>query len=295
MPDGRALHYGLDVATTGEWADPNVLVELALTAEAAGWDGFFVWDILLPAGDETTPVADPWIALAAIAASTRRIRIGALVTPLPRRQPWMVAKQVATLDLLSRGRVIFGAGIGWKAEEFTQFGRTAEPTVRAEQLEEGLAILDAAWRGERLAFHGRHYTADDVILQPLPIQRPGPPVWLAAGWPHRRPLRRAARGDGVYLMTDNQATHQRLTAAEVAEAVAALRALRPDLSAFDVAVNTDTAGLSAAGAAAGVQALADAGATWLVELTPDTLDEHRALIAKGPVRARERAPSAPGR
>ncbi|HEY7525884.1 MAG TPA: LLM class flavin-dependent oxidoreductase [Candidatus Limnocylindria bacterium] len=292
MSDGREVHYGLDVATTGEWADPNVLVELAVSAEAAGWNGFFVWDILLPAGDETTPVADPWIALAAIAARTQQIRIGALVTPLPRRQPWTVAKQVATLDVLSGGRVIFGAGIGWKAEEFTRFGRSAEPASRAEQLEEGLAILDAAWRGERLAFHGRHYTAEEVILQPVPIQRPGPPVWLAAGWPHRRPLRRAARGDGVYLMTDNQATYQRLTPADVAEAVAALRALRPDLSAFDVAVNTDTAGLSPPDAAASVQALAEAGATWLVEVTPDTLDEHRALIRRGPVRADERPPSA---
>lgn len=295
MPDGRTIHYGLDVATTGEWADPNVLVELAVAAEAAGWDGFFVWDILLPAGDETTPVADPWIALAAIAARTERIRIGALVTPLPRRQPWIVAKQVASLDVLSGGRVIFGAGIGWKAEEFTQFGRNADPALRAEQLEEALAILDAAWRGERLDFQGRHYTVRDVALHPVPVQRPGPPVWLAAGWPHRRPLQRAARGDGVYLMTDNQATRERLTPADVREAVAALQALRPDLSAFDVAANTDTAAVPEADAAASVQALAEAGATWLVELTPDTLDEHRALIARGPVRAGVRAPSASGR
>jgi alkanesulfonate monooxygenase SsuD/methylene tetrahydromethanopterin reductase-like flavin-dependent oxidoreductase (luciferase family) len=295
MPDARPIHYGLDVATTGDWADPNVLVELAVAAETAGWDGFFVWDILLPAGDETTPVADPWIALAAIAARTQRIRIGALVTPLPRRQPWTVAKQVASLDVLSGGRVIFGAGIGWKPEELTQFGRAAEPALRAEQLEEALSILDALWRGERLDFQGTHYTVRDVALHPVPLQRPGPPVWLAAGWPHRRPLRRAARGDGVYLMTDNQATHQRLTAADVRDAVAALRAIRPDLSAFEVAVNTDTAALDEAEAAANVQALVDAGATWLVELTPDTLDEHRALIARGPVRAGVRAPSAPGR
>jgi alkanesulfonate monooxygenase SsuD/methylene tetrahydromethanopterin reductase-like flavin-dependent oxidoreductase (luciferase family) len=294
MSERREIHYGLDVATTGEWADPNVLVELAVAAEEAGWDGFFVWDILLPAGDETTPIADPWIALAAIAARTHRIRIGALVTPLPRRQPWTVAKQVATLDVLSGGRVIFGAGIGWKSDEFTRFGRAAEPAIRAEQLEEALAILDGAWRGERLAFHGRHYTVENVTLHPLPLQRPGPPVWLAAGWPHRRPLRRAARGDGVYLMTDNQATHERLTPADVRDVVAALRSMRPDLSTFDVAVNSATGELSEPDAAASVQALADTGATWLLELTPDTLDEHRRLIARGPVRADVRAPSAPG-
>ncbi|HET6819217.1 MAG TPA: LLM class flavin-dependent oxidoreductase [Candidatus Limnocylindria bacterium] len=289
MSDGRPIHYGRDVATTGEWADPGVLVGLAVAAEAAGWDGFFVWDILLPEGDETTPVADPWIALAAIAARTERIRIGALVTPLPRRQPWMVAKQVASLDVLSGGRVIFGAGIGWKTAEFARFGRAAEASTRAEMLEEALQVLDAAWRGDRVAFHGTHYTVDDVMLRPVPVQRPGPPVWLAAGWPHRRPLRRAAHGDGVYLMTDNQATHERLTPDDVREAVAAIRTLRQDLSGFDVAVNVDTGELAGADAAAAVAALVDAGATWLVELTPETLEEHRALIARGPVRAAERA------
>ena len=292
MSDGRPLRYGLDVATTGEWADPNVLVELAVAAEDAGWDGFFVWDILLPEGDPTTPVADPWIALAAIAARTKRLRIGALVTPLPRRQPWTVAKQVASLDVLSAGRVIFGAGIGWKAEEFTRFGRPADAAMRAEVLEEGLQIVDAAWRGDQISFRGAHYTVDDVTLHPLPVQRPGPPVWLAAGWPHRRPLRRAARGDGVYLMTDNQATHQRLTADDVRAAVAVIREMRTDLAGFDVAVNSDTGELNPDDAAASIQQLADAGATWIVELTPETLDEHRALIARGPVRAAERAPSA---
>ncbi|HEX6656402.1 MAG TPA: TIGR03619 family F420-dependent LLM class oxidoreductase [Candidatus Limnocylindria bacterium] len=295
MADGRSIHYGLDVATTGEWADPNVLVELAVAAEAAGWDGFFTWDILLPEGDQTTPVADPWIALAAIAARTQRLRIGALVTPLPRRQPWTVAKQVASLDVLSGGRVIFGAGIGWKADEFTRFGRPSDAATRAEMLDEALQILDAAWRGDDVSFSGTHYTVDGVVLHPLPVQRPGPPVWLAAGWPRRRPLRRAARGEGVYLMTDNQATHQRLSADDVRDAVAAIRELRGDMAGFDVAVNADTGDLTTDAAVEAVQSLADAGATWIVELTPETLDEHRALIARGPVRAAERAPSAQAR
>jgi alkanesulfonate monooxygenase SsuD/methylene tetrahydromethanopterin reductase-like flavin-dependent oxidoreductase (luciferase family) len=200
----------------------------------------------------------------------------------------MVAKQVASLDVLSGGRVIFGAGIGWKPEEFTQVGAVADAATRAEMLEEGLEIVDAAWRGDRVSFHGKHYTVEDLMLRPVPVQRPGPPVWLAAGWPHQRPLRRAARGNGVYLMTDNQATHQRLTPNDVGDAVAALRSLGVDLAAFDVAVNSDTAGLSRDEATASVDALAHAGATWILELTPETLEDHRALIAGGPVRARER-------
>ena len=95
------MKYGLDVATTGEWSDPQRLLELARAAEASGWDGFFVWDIFLPE-DDAEPVADPWIALAAIGTVTTRMRIGAMVTPFPRRHPWDVARSLVTLDI-SRG------------------------------------------------------------------------------------------------------------------------------------------------------------------------------------------------
>src|SRR3712207_424427 len=100
------MKYGLDIPISGEYADPHKLVSLAVEAEQAGWDGFFVQDGLL--GPD--PHVDPWLTLAAIAMQTERIKIGAFMTPLPRRRPWKVARETVTLDLLSGGRLIFGAG-----------------------------------------------------------------------------------------------------------------------------------------------------------------------------------------
>src|SRR3954451_23102770 len=109
------MHRAVGVPNLDEYADPHVLVELAVGAERAGWDGFFIWDHLVPE-DQSTPAADPQVAVAAIAAATARVKIGALVTPLPRRRPHKVAKEAATLQQLARGRLILGAAIGWSGE-----------------------------------------------------------------------------------------------------------------------------------------------------------------------------------
>ena len=105
------MKYGLDVSTAGEYSDPRLLAELAVEAEQAGWDGFFLWNIIFYADQPDAPVAEPSVALAAIAMKTQRIRIGALLTPLARRRPWAVAREAVTLDHLSNGRLIFGAGL----------------------------------------------------------------------------------------------------------------------------------------------------------------------------------------
>src|SRR6185437_12305473 len=113
------MKFGLDVSTSGAYADARVLADLAADAERAGWDGFFVWDILTAEEDGAqVAVIDPWIALTAIALTTSRIAIGAMVTPLPRRHPWQVAREAAIVDRLSEGRLIFGAGIGARDSEF---------------------------------------------------------------------------------------------------------------------------------------------------------------------------------
>jgi alkanesulfonate monooxygenase SsuD/methylene tetrahydromethanopterin reductase-like flavin-dependent oxidoreductase (luciferase family) len=125
------MKYGLDVGTVGDWSDIRRLTELAVEAESAGWDGFFLWDILMP--DDDSPVADPWVALASIAAATNTITLGVMVTPLPRRQPWDVARQLASLDHLSGGRMIFAAGLGNSAREFERLGLSADPRLRAER------------------------------------------------------------------------------------------------------------------------------------------------------------------
>lgn len=193
------MNYGLDVSTTGEFSDPRLLTRLAVEAEEAGWDGFFIWDVIYNQDDQTLPTADPWVTLASIASATERIRIGAMVTPLPRRRPWLVARQTATLDHLSNGRMIFGAGLGYQDLEFAPFGEDTDPKVRAEKLDEGLEVLAGLWKGGPFCFKGEHFQVEVERFLPVPVQQPRIPVWIAGYWPNRRPFRRAARWDGVYI------------------------------------------------------------------------------------------------
>jgi alkanesulfonate monooxygenase SsuD/methylene tetrahydromethanopterin reductase-like flavin-dependent oxidoreductase (luciferase family) len=190
------MRYAISVPNFGDHADPATAIALARDAESAGWDGFFVWDHLLAWNGNV--VADPWILLAAIATSTERIRLGTMVTPLPRRRPWQVVRQVVTLDHLSGGRAVLGVGLGFPPhEEFELFGESGDATIRAELLDEGLEIIAGLMRGGAFSFAGRHFRIDDVAFAPTPVQAPRVPIWVAGAWPHRRPFRRAARFDGV--------------------------------------------------------------------------------------------------
>ena len=126
-----------------------------------------------------------------------------------------------------------------------------------------------------MTFEGRHYRLDGPVLLPTPLQQPRPPIWCATGWPRRRPLARAVAWDGVYL-TEHVEEHRPLGAADVAAAVGAIGELRSAVGPFDVAVNFY---LDEPAVVAG---LAGAGATWCLGLTPASVDEHRALIRRGP-------------
>jgi alkanesulfonate monooxygenase SsuD/methylene tetrahydromethanopterin reductase-like flavin-dependent oxidoreductase (luciferase family) len=191
------VKFGLHVPNFGALADPAAVAGLAATAEAAGWDGFFLWDhVARPEG--TFPMLEPWTGLAAVAARTQRMRIGPLVTPLSRRRPWNVARQVASLDHLSGGRVTLGVGLGVSSgPEFRDMGEEADPAVRGDMLDEGLAILRAAWTGEPVSHAGTHYRLDAVAFQPPPVQ-PAVPIWGATERTGGRPVRRAAALDGVF-------------------------------------------------------------------------------------------------
>ena len=180
-------------------ADPRVVARLAADAEEAGWDGCFVWDQLCWRAP-VREVADPWIALAAVATATQRLRLGPMVTPLPRRRPAKVARETATLDRLSGGRLTLGVGIGSDrfGGELSRTGEQLDDRRRGQMLDESLAILAAAWSGEPVHHRGEHYTVDDIEFLPRPVQRPGVPVW-AAGFPGNvKPIRRAARLDGFF-------------------------------------------------------------------------------------------------
>jgi len=225
---------GIFVAPFEELSEPALVAELAARAEARGWDGFFVWDHVQYRAP-VSELADPWITLAAVAGSTERVTIGPLVTPLARRRPHQLARETVTLDRLSGGRLVLGVGLGSdRTGEFDpeRFGEEGDGRARARLLDDGLERLSAYWDGE---------------FEPRPVQRPRIPVWVASRWPNRRPLRRAARWDGLFPID--------LPGPEaLAELVAAVGELRGGTDGFELVV-TNPAGVDA-------EPWAEAGATW---------------------------------
>ncbi len=228
---------GIFVAPFDELVDPNTLAGLAAGAEEHGWDGFFVWDHVRYR-PPVLAVADPWVALAAVAAATERIRLGPLVTPISRRRVHKLARETVTLDLLSRGRLTLGVGLGSdRNDELEPFGEVVDPRERARLLDEGLERLAAYWDGE---------------FQPRPVQSPRIPVWVAARWPNRRPLRRAARWDGLFPieLPGPEAL------AELGEEVRELRGAAGRSGPFDLVIDLPS------GAEPGPWE--EAGATWIL-------------------------------
>ena len=279
------MKYAVNMPNFGDCADPTVAVSLARDAEAAGWDGFFVWDHVLVDPGWETPIADPWIILAAVAAVTRRIRLGPMVTPLPRRQPVKLARETTTLDHLSNGRLTLGVGLGWPSEaEFGWFGGEVDVAHRAEMLDEGLEVLAGIWSGRPFEHEGPHYRVRQTVFRPQPVQEPRIPVWVAAMRPfNEAPIRRAARWDGVVAATDS---FDHVTPAELADVVGRCRRHRdPDAGPFDVAVSATTPGDDPARAAEIVAAYEASGLTWWNEIISPMLGSVEAMrerIVAGP-------------
>ncbi len=253
-------------------AEPAVVARLAAEAEEAGWHGVFVWDHLRWRAP-VRRVADPWITLAAMATATERLRLGPMVTPLARRRPPKVARETATLDRLSGGRLTLGVGLGSNrfADELRATGEEVDDRLRGQMLDESLETLAAAWSGAPVHHHGRHYTVDDISFLPRPVQRPGVPVW-AAGFPgNAAPLRRAARHDGFFPVNLEHPD-------QLADIVTTIIDLRQGKTTpYDIAV--------ALPPGADPAPYAKAGATWwLAEFPPDTLslDQVRGVLRDGP-------------
>lgn len=192
------MRFGLTLCNHGEYADPALLAALAADAEAAGWDGVFVWDHVARAGEP--PMTDPQVALAAIAVATSRVRIGPMVTPLARRRPQKVARETVALDHLSAGRMTLGVGLGVHEEEFARLGDEPDPRRRAALLDEALDVLTALWTGKRVRHDGAAFHVD-AVFTPGPVQQPRIPIWVGGTWPNQAPFRRAARYDGVFPVT----------------------------------------------------------------------------------------------
>lgn len=284
------MRFGV-IVTTG---DPRTVAELAAEAEAAGWDGAFYWDGIAVGDGDTY---DAWVVMAAMAMRTRRVRLGAIVTPPARRRPWKLARETMTLDRLSDGRLVLAVGLG--ALDDAAFGNVGEPTdarTRAELLDESLAILDGLWSGEPFAFDGRHYRFGPMTFRPTPVQQPRIPVWVAGAWPAERSIARTLRWDGVVVQARDAGGTE--TNAEV-EAVRSL-AERAELErsdgtladgrTWDIVTSGSTPADDPLAASAVVAPLAAAGATWWLEADWETpsVERLRARIAAGPPRLEAR-------
>jgi alkanesulfonate monooxygenase SsuD/methylene tetrahydromethanopterin reductase-like flavin-dependent oxidoreductase (luciferase family) len=267
------MRYGLSLPNFGGLAHPALIADVAGDAERAGWDGFFLWDHVLLWPE---PTVDPWVALSAAAVRTRRIRLGTLVTPLPRRRPIKLAREAVSLDQLSDGRLILGVGSGDGPWEWEYLGEESSGKVRGAMLDEGLALLDRLWSGEPVLHAGAHYrfgggfdveapAPTRAPFLPRPVQRPRIPVWVAGVWPHRPPFRRAARWDGVVPRVRGGRLSRAATPAELREIVAYVRAHRSDDRPFEVVAAGRTDGRDRARDADAAAAHAAAGATWWVE------------------------------
>lgn len=256
------------------FAEPDALVELAVLAERSGWDGYLLWDHILGSTVLPMPIADSWVVLGAVAGATSRIRIGTAVTPVARRRPWKLAREVTTLDRLSHGRAILGVGLGKPLDaEYGAFGEPTDPRRLAGRLDEGLSVLDGLQSGEPLRFAGHHYRVDGATFLPRPMQLPRVPVWVACPGPRGRPIQRAARWDGaIVLQTDGDDVVAPDPGA-IREVAAAMRRGRAADYPFDVAVVLPELPADPA-------AYEAAGATWV--LVTGYLDDLSATVAAGP-------------
>jgi alkanesulfonate monooxygenase SsuD/methylene tetrahydromethanopterin reductase-like flavin-dependent oxidoreductase (luciferase family) len=293
------MRYGILIPPFGPCADLTTLTGLAVDAEAAGWDGFFLWDDIT-SGDPM-PIADPWIAMAAIAVRTRTLRLGATVTPLARRRPWKVAREAITLDHLSQGRLVVGVGLGVSKSEFADLGEEADPKVRAAMLDEGLDILAGLWSGEPFHYEGANYHIRQAQFLPRPLQTPRIPIWVGGYWPGKAPFRRAAKWDGVFPLGRDISMADMLTPEDVRTMLSFVREQRAlaglTEKPLDVVHSGASSGADPQADAALAQAYADVGVTWWLEhLVPDRwgaesdwagewpLDAMRQRIHQGPPR-----------
>ncbi len=252
---------------------------LAASAEAAGWDGVFLEDYIVYQGQVDMPTYDPWVVLAAMACATSRVRLGTTVTPLPRRRPWKLASEAVSLDHLSAGRLILGVGAGDVGDP--AFAAVHEPvaaSVRAQLLDEGLAVVAGLWTGRPVGYRGVHYSVEGLRLAATPVQRPRIPIWVGGDWLVPGVRRRVARWDGACVYKGRPGAGVPMTPGDVRDILSLVAHERGSTDGFDVKVGGDRD-------LAQIQAFTEAGATWWNQwIPPGDPRLTEAMIAEGPPR-----------
>ena len=301
------MRFGVTLPNGGYGGDPATLVQLAVDAEEAGWDGVFLWDTPFAAAPDDPPpyLADAWVLLSAIAVRTERVRLGTMLTPLAWHRPWLIAKQAATIDRLSGGRFTLSAGLGAPPDEGPWFGGDEfDRRTRAAMLDEALAVLEGLWSGEAFAFEGEHFQVRELTFLPTPVQRPRIPVWVVGAWPRdpalwprRKSMRRAIRYDGL-LPNVFGADGEMVFDASPDEALDDLRAMREWVAReregagpYDIVVERTLGDPADPDVRAEVERWEEAGATWWLDDAwwemwgaPDDPEPLRRRILRGPPR-----------
>jgi len=312
------MRFGVYIPNGWAYGSVAAITELAVAAESAGWESFFIWDHLLFGAE--IPVVDSQIALAAVAAATspdKLHRIGSLITPLARRRPWKVAREIAALQELAQGRLVAGFGLGQPADYDVASVELDSPGERGVALDDALDLLEQFWRGQafswqRPAGRAARIGASMSVTAPafLPRPEPTPPIWIAgciyreepvadvvySSTEHRprviergthqptAPFRRAARFQGVFPVAmpwDNAAP---LTPDEVRTVVALTFPHGAPPDGYEVVVSGRTRGCNPPVALADLSRYEAAGVTTWLEAPPDlaTLEEARGIIQEGP-------------
>ncbi|HEU5344265.1 MAG TPA: LLM class flavin-dependent oxidoreductase [Ktedonobacterales bacterium] len=284
------MRYGLALPNGGVCGDARILAELGCLAEEAGWDGVFVEDYIVHQSDGAVPTCDPWIALAAMAVGTRRVRLGTSVTPLSRRRPWKVAREAVALDQLSDGRFILGVGSGDANEAgFSRVNEARDAKERAAMLDEALDVILGLWTGEPFSYQGRHFQVNEMAFLPTPVQKPRIPILVGGGWPLRGPSLRAARYDGCCLYKQHAGEEfADWTPAEVRELLAFIEEHRTEeqrAAPYEIMLGGRERSDDWERDRALIGSLAEAGVTWWVEyVSAGELDVMRESVRRGPLR-----------
>ncbi|WP_433168300.1 LLM class flavin-dependent oxidoreductase [Kribbella sp. CA-247076] len=272
------MRYGFVMA----YGDARAAAELAALAEEHGWDGFFVW--------ESVWGIDAWAMLAAAAMTTDRIRLGTMLTPLPRRKPWDLAGQTSTVDNLSNGRVTLSVGLGVAGDDrFWLFEDDPGRKVRAELMDESLEMLQHLWRDQPFEYAGKHFRSRKIAglmppAPPPPVQQPRIPTWVVGAWPRPKSMRRAALQDGWlpnYVVPPG-AEPGEWSPGLLAEGVEWIRRERAEhgltMDGYDVVAEGTTAADDPK-AADTVRPWADAGATWWIDADWSSMDPAKVRAA----------------
>ena len=301
------MRFGVTLPNTGYGGDPATLIQLAVDAEEAGWDGVFFWDTPYAAApnEPIMEFADAWVVLAGVAQRTERVRLGTMLTPLAWHRPWLIARQAATVDRLSGGRFTLSVGLGAPDDEGPWFGGDEfDRRTRAAMLDEALAILEGLWGGEPFSFEGEHFSTREVTFLPRPVQQPRIPIWVVGAWPRdpdmwprRKSMRRAIRFDGL-LPNVFGADGQMVFDASPDESLDDLRAMSTWVDregtgegSYDIVIERSLGTLDDAEARAEAARWEEAGATWWLDDAwwemygaPGDAEPLRRRILRGPPR-----------